>query len=319
MVDSLFPKKIEELGLQVPGARFPSSRYVFDEFVRLLLLPIFFGLVLGWNKAGLGVQLSTSMSITYWCGICLLIWLPAHAFTLVVSRTKWVSGKSVSAQLLLGIMFSSLLVGPAMVWYVGLFRDGDLLSLSDIWFRYIEFSFQNRVRQSLVTVVVWVIANLGWMSIRRYSPYGQQGEIMTDDLGGSGLPAGAIDSRQSSDVAPTHLRIGNQEILLETIVAVKAEDHYVCVFQTDGTKSLIHGRFSDISSQVKDLSAAIRVHRSYWVNLNQVTNIHLKGRVLSLEMSNGLSVPVSETHRALLETAMEGGSPSLKQLPVVDR
>jgi len=290
----------------VPSAKYRSNRYLLSEIVRLFLLPILFGLVLGWNKAGHGAQLSTPMAITYWCGICLFVWFSAHIFSLAVSRTKWGSGQPTLMQLFLGVLLSYLVFAPSMVWYVALFRDGELLSWSEIWARYSEFSFLSRIRQSLVTVVVWVLANLGWMSIRRYSPYSMQGEISTDDVNSSELRSGSIDSPQSSGKISKNLKIGNQELSLETIIALKAEDHYVCVFQTDGTKPLIHGRFGDISRQVKGLSTTIRVHRSYWVNLDHVIKVHLNGRILSLEMSNGLSVPVSESHRALLEAALEG-------------
>lgn len=308
MVGDLFRKTTNRPDLATASSTLRTRQYLINELVRLFVLPLFFGLLLGWNKAGLGVQLSTPMAIAYWCGICLFVWLVAHAFTRLISRITWVSERRVSIQLLLGMMLSYLIVGFVLVWYVAFFRDGHLMGLPETWDRYASFSLLSRLRQSSVTVVVWILANIGWMAIRRYSPYGKfvgpasfSADIVVAADGGSG------DGKPVLEQPQRMLRVGSQEFLLANVVAVKAEDHYVRVFQVDGTKPLIHGRFSDISAQVRDVSSAIRVHRSYWVNLNHVSTVRLNGRIFSLEMSNGMTIPVSESHRALLEAAMESG------------
>lgn len=314
MVGQLFAKNSNRPGLAAAGSTPRTRQYLLNELVRLFVLPLFFGLLLGWNKAGLGVQLSMPVAIAYWCGICLFVWLAAHAFTRLVSRIKWVSARRVSIQLLLGMMLSYLVVGFVLVWYVAFFRDGHLLGLTETWDRYAGFSFLSRLRQSSVTVVVWILANIGWMAIRRYSPYGifAGPAGFSADIGAA--DGGTGEGRPAPEQPPRMLRVGSQEFPLANIVAVKAEDHYVRVFQVDGSKPLIHGRFSDISTQVKDVSSAIRVHRSYWVNLNHVSSVRLNGRILSLEMSNGMTIPVSESHRALLEAAIENGAPGVQVL-----
>lgn len=79
---------------------------------------------------------------------------------------------------------------------------------------------------------------------------------------------------------------------------VRAEDHY-CRLGIRGRDSvLIHYRFRDAVNDLRDC-AGTQVHRSAWVADHAVVNARRSGRRWSLHLTDGSSVPVSESSIAL--------------------
>ena len=75
------------------------------------------------------------------------------------------------------------------------------------------------------------------------------------------------------------------------ILALQAEDHYVRVHTTAGSTLLLM-RIADAIDEL-DNAEGLKVHRSWWVARAAVCGMIREGRRLRLELSNGLSAPVT--------------------------
>lgn len=93
------------------------------------------------------------------------------------------------------------------------------------------------------------------------------------------------------------------------IVAIKAEQHYVQIWSTQG-RELVRYRFRDAVAELESFGGE-QVHRSWWVNLQRVRRVDAEGRGIELELENGLRVPVSLSHRKTVLRALERENPAI--------
>jgi len=82
------------------------------------------------------------------------------------------------------------------------------------------------------------------------------------------------------------------------VLSVRAEDHYCRLSMLNGGSVLAHYRFKDAVSDLAHLPGA-QVHRGAWVADHAVAGGQRDGRRWSLRLTDGTSVPVSETSVAL--------------------
>lgn len=78
------------------------------------------------------------------------------------------------------------------------------------------------------------------------------------------------------------------------IYALSSEDHYLRVHTTLGAPIILM-RLADAINDMAQVDGA-QVHRSWWVSRAAVVGISRHGRQMSLELANGLSVPVSRAN-----------------------
>ncbi|MEZ5870707.1 MAG: LytTR family DNA-binding domain-containing protein [Nitratireductor sp.] len=83
------------------------------------------------------------------------------------------------------------------------------------------------------------------------------------------------------------------------IIALKAQDHYVEIFTTLGSE-LVLVRLADAESELNP-NSGFRVHRSWWVAERHVLRIARKQGRITLNLSNGMEVPVSRSFRHAAE------------------
>lgn len=89
--------------------------------------------------------------------------------------------------------------------------------------------------------------------------------------------------------------------------ALKAEEHYVKVWSDKG-KDMLRCRFQDAVEELEGYKG-MRVHRSWWVNLDQVETCAKKGRSLELRLKDGAQVPVSLAYKqAVINSLGNGGN-----------
>jgi hypothetical protein len=82
-------------------------------------------------------------------------------------------------------------------------------------------------------------------------------------------------------------RLPNNAVLL----GIKAEQHYIKIWSDQGN-DLVRYRFKDLEVALGRCNG-LQVHRSWWVNLDQVRQFRNDGRKLELVINDDLSVPVS--------------------------
>lgn len=85
------------------------------------------------------------------------------------------------------------------------------------------------------------------------------------------------------------------------LVRLQSADHYVEVHTNAGEKLLLM-RISDAVEMLTGAEGG-QVHRSHWVNFDEVSGIVKKNRKIWLRMSDGAEVPVSRKYRAPLRAA----------------
>ena len=88
------------------------------------------------------------------------------------------------------------------------------------------------------------------------------------------------------------------------LICLRAQDHYVEVMTPQGSATVLM-RLSDAERDLVGLDG-LRVHRSWWVNLDHVSDfVRTEGGGMDLTLSNGLVIPVARGQRAALRTAID--------------
>lgn len=85
------------------------------------------------------------------------------------------------------------------------------------------------------------------------------------------------------------------------LVRMQSADHYVEVHTEKGPKLLLM-RLSDATQMLESFDGS-QVHRSHWVNYNEVAGVIKRDRKVWLRMSDGAEVPVSRSYRPELRAA----------------
>ncbi|MEO8759011.1 MAG: LytTR family transcriptional regulator DNA-binding domain-containing protein [Devosia sp.] len=75
------------------------------------------------------------------------------------------------------------------------------------------------------------------------------------------------------------------------LLALVVEDHYVDIV-TERGKTLVLMRLTDAMKETGSVTG-LQIHRSHWVASAAVVKTHRAGGKLSLELSNGMRLPVS--------------------------
>jgi hypothetical protein len=85
------------------------------------------------------------------------------------------------------------------------------------------------------------------------------------------------------------------------VICLRMEDHYVRVHTLAGSR-LVAGPFERVIAGL-GAQEGMRVHRSWWVARAAVVGVLIDGRNLRLELSGGLSAPISRASVARLREA----------------
>jgi DNA-binding LytR/AlgR family response regulator len=80
------------------------------------------------------------------------------------------------------------------------------------------------------------------------------------------------------------------------------EDHYVRVHTAAGDV-MVHGRMADFETELIGRVEGLRVHRSWWVARAAVTGWTKEDKSLTLQLRNGLSVPVARDRQSEIKNA----------------
>jgi len=79
------------------------------------------------------------------------------------------------------------------------------------------------------------------------------------------------------------------------LIAIKAEQHYIQIWSDQGN-DLVRYRFRDLDKNLRGYKGS-QVHRSWWVNLDEVQSYRKAGRKIELVISKDLTVPVSLSYK----------------------
>jgi DNA-binding LytR/AlgR family response regulator len=113
-------------------------------------------------------------------------------------------------------------------------------------------------------------------------------------------PAAAAPVAETETMAPILERVPLPQ--RGRLLALIVEDHYVDIV-TDRGKALVLMRLADAMRETGGV-AGLQIHRSHWVARDAVVKTHRSDGKVSLELSNGIRLPVS---RGFLPAVKEAG------------
>lgn len=276
-----------------PLARLPPWRDHLTSTGTLVFFigaPLIVGLILGWNRMGVGPHLSRAASTLYWTGLAFAVWIAGTAGTLLVHaalrRRRWP---------LWSLAFAGAIVGLILFyWPIALYRHFGLGLLPPgvgglappLPWPTIDYLPQ-LIANTLPGLVYWTAAT--WTVSRVFA---------LQPAVGSSLSVGTAATAVLAEAA---LRARLPAHLDAEVLALKAEDHYVRVYTVKGD-TLVHYRFRDA---VRDLASVdgLQVHRSFWVRRSAIVRRYSEGHGQFLRLANDLRVPVSRSYLHSLRDA----------------
>ena len=257
---------------------------------------------MGVNQVAVARAMTWPVSILFWVGLTLLLWTGLYFVTLVFSRllAPW---RSATIWVVLAAALAGSVVLRPLIWaYASLFLPllDDPSSIRPMKpFAFDAAFITEHLRNWAALIATWVVVNLVSSRMFGYPSYGTEEKVSV---------APRV-SRDRSDPAPPVRKPGDNIVLLGgrlcdvgAITALRAEDHYVRVYATDGSDFILTARFRDAVDALNGVNGC-QTHRSWWVNLSHVDKVNHDGRDPVLKLSNGLSVPVGQSYKQLLRVA----------------
>ena len=85
----------------------------------------------------------------------------------------------------------------------------------------------------------------------------------------------------------------------ERLIRLAMRDHYIEVYTETGQK-LVHMRFSDALDEISELNGE-QVHRSHWINFDEVEGVVKDGAKIGFKMADGEIVPIARSRKPSLK------------------
>jgi len=228
---------------------------------------------------------------TCWLLFVLVPWFASHRITLIVL------GTTIASVIMLPYA-DAVSAGFYTVWAVqdlhSALHAGDPANLIDGFLMYL-------VRAAVVTVGVnWIFDQfLGLPRYRRsYSPP-SPGAVGTTPPSAAGVePSAAAGEWSGPGVRPRFLDRLPESVGADSVLAIKAEQHYIRVFAADKSYMTLY-RFSDALAEMAGMPG-LQVHRSYWVRPEFIERIRRGAGKMTVHLRSGMEVPVSGPYKALV-------------------
>jgi len=254
-------------------------------------VPLFAALLLGWYGAGLpDTGIGSGFAIIYWMAILLTTWMAFEIASWGAAYVFKPLDPSFLTVITIGCIFGGLTVRPFVVYMIGLFfalaQGGESPTGPPQFVWSLEW-LTSFVQEALVILLMWIVANLmlrGPFHLPRfgYAPAGRPGVLPPPPPAPHPAPEPAFLDRL-------------ENIQLEQIAALEAEDHYVRIHAEDGSE-LIHYRFTDAVNEMGS-HQGVQVHRSFWVSRDAVESMVRRGRSYDVVLKGGKRIPVGQTYK----------------------
>lgn len=271
-----------------------------DQLLRLLAVPVAIGTLLAWNGAGsIPSNMSLGQTLLYWNSATLLVWLLAHLSSCLCG---WLlKGRHIPLFfiLLIGVIVSSPLCNLALFILTELNSTDSPFAFGHAVERFYRDTPVQALQRGVGAFLLWPTINVLWFKLRgTSSPY----EFSTFHADPPfGLPARPFADASDGPIA-THSQPLAERLIAnpEAVVALEADDHYIRVHRAIGSSPLLTGKFGLCAKLLEQTGLGHQVHRSWWVNFSCIRAVRRRGRRVELVLTNGLTIPVSESHKSLV-------------------
>lgn len=240
-----------------------------------VVVPVFLGFLFGWLGISGSDRWPLPVAVAVWTLVVFIDWVAAGIATHLIARFSVTARWPFWALLLVGLALSKFVVSPInhavaeMLDALGYTTDS-------------ERTMGSSVLTAIVPqAILWVTANY---AVRAYRTFAAQPRSAPP------TPAPPAASAPVPDPAfLSRVRLATRG----TLVAVRAEQHYIRVYTANGDDLILY-KFGDA---VRELGAARgrQVHRSWWVARDAVQGFASPGRE-ALRLANGIDVPVGRTY-----------------------
>lgn len=208
--------------------------------------------------------------------------------------------------LTLGSFLACLLILPYSKWITAYFAAGWIsgdpdgnLSSNHIYSQVGFWAFAIRA------TVIWILVNLAFdrfLGLPRYrydsGPDTGQAPLAGAQADNTIAPGAAASPGLTVDSSLRFLQRLPANVAPDEVIALKAEQHYIKVYTAERSFMTLY-RFSDAVAEM-DPAAGHQVHRSYWVRTTAIRAIKRDLRKYSIELVNGLVVPISAANRGMI-------------------
>lgn len=258
-----------------------------------LLCPIMIGLPMGWYQAGFGSQLTRAASVGLWISQWLVWWWTAELLLRGWRAALRPWGPGLLVVLLVAAASNVLLCRFTTPVFMDLFAA--------VSGRPDAALFPGLERSLLDPGHLWTLLKSSWVGSLDWIALRGCYEMLAGrprDLGATG-PVARSEERLPAPLPPPFLRRLRTPRRPDELLAIEAEDHYVRGHSARGSE-LIHHRFSDAVAELAGMDG-VRVHRSFWVSRTAVVGADFQSASGVVRLSNGMTVPVGQRHRAPVE------------------
>lgn len=272
-------------------------------YLLVLLLP---PLILGW-MAGISEMGSVVFNVkAAHIGFALLTfymnWFCYEGFTYIGAKVAASLRWPFWVALLFALVCTGLLHAPLTIIRDGLFAP--FLAPGSTFFATWPWNFGDKVYATEAAlnfstrIVVWIGWNAIILHVMRYSRFGFTSVF--DRAPRGPLPGESIGTRKPSvgrGIARLYERLPGHNG--KRILYMSAQEHYTKVY-TEKASELIYMRFADAMALAETAIAGQRVHRSFWVAQDAVSEFKRDGSKISLILENGDLIPVSRSYREMI-------------------
>jgi len=270
-----------------------------------LAVPVTLGLVFGVLRADYGRDFSLSVSLQLWPLVKLMLWLAFGAGTWVVCRASTYF-RSPPLWFLLGL---GALLGKILTWPVRTHVVNAMLAWQGaptfdappgVYFSSLGDSLTFIAGVYLVPTVTWVgicYMFLGWLGPEFFGlkpenaaslAHNESSPVRQPDV----LPPAPHDR---SRWQPSGVLAQIPDYNNEPIICVASDGNYVRLHSRD-RHWMVRYTFRTAMAELSAIHRGHQVHRGFWVRDRAVTRVRRRGRVFSLELENGMKVPVARTY-----------------------
>lgn len=254
-----------------------------DNLLFYIVVPVAFGLVVGWLQPSRSAAWSKLPAVYYWvvgftvgwalfgigtqvARIVLRPWKPP---LLLVLFAGW-SLANIPAG-----YFARYLISATYEIFEELPRAPIPPSPTLSW----DFFNGNFIDDNFVGLVLWLSINAFFVYVLRIPRFGH---------GARATKGEAQDASTPAFLARIKPELGS------TVLALAAEQHYLRVYTTLGSDLILY-RFADA---VREMGGrGVQVHRSYWVAKDAGASTEIDATKVQIVLKNGIKVPVSRTYK----------------------
>ena len=238
-------------------------------------------------------------TLAFYAGHSFIPWWTSAVATWLCMRLlrPWQPPKLVI--LVLGSFLACLVILPYSSWLTEYFAVGWVsgdpdghLSSEHIYSEVGFWAFTARAS------VIWILVNFAFDRFLGLPRYRYATPAAAPEASAPGATPAEVEPGAVDEHALRFLQRLPATVSADEVIALKAEQHYLKVYLADRSYLTLY-RFSDAVAEM-DPSAGRQVHRSFWVRSSAIRGIKRDSRKYTVELVNGLAVPISVANRGLI-------------------